>query len=180
MTIEQPFSLTPFPAPDLPQIAITGLAARHAGLLTLHYSLTGNIEDIFLPPLSLYPCRKDELWKTTCFECFLAIEDQPQYWEFNISPSGDWNIYHMDAYPRIAFREETSIHWLPFHFQMDDQGCFLKVAVNLLPIIREGQRIKIGITAVIQSADGDITYWALAHPAPRADFHLKESFICSL
>jgi hypothetical protein len=83
-------------------------------VLALQYSLAGKSADIFLPSPSAHPGRKDELWQTTCFEFFLAAKDQPGYWEFNLAPSGNWNVYRMDAYRGIGFREETSIQRLPF------------------------------------------------------------------
>ena len=36
--------------------------------------------------------RRDELWTTTCFEAFLALPDQPGYWEINLAPNGDWAL----------------------------------------------------------------------------------------
>jgi len=174
------FSLIPFPAPNIPEITITGNISRQSGVLRLHYTLAGSIKEVFLPPPSTHPNRKDELWKTTCFEFFLAIKDQPQYWEFNMSPSDDWNVYCMDAYRGIGFREESSIQQLPFDFKTGYNGCSLNISVNLHPIIQPQQNINIGVATILQTKDGNITYWALLHPAPQADFHFKESFICTL
>jgi hypothetical protein len=178
--IKQSFSLVPFPTPEIPDISITGDISLEKNIIDLHYSLAGKIEDIFLPSTSMNPSRKDELWKTTCFEFFLGIKDQPQYWEFNISPSGDWNIYHMDAYRRVGFREEASIQRLPFEVQNEASVFHLNVLVDLNPILQEDHFLELGITAVVQIIDGNETYWALTHPAPIADFHLRESFILGL
>jgi hypothetical protein len=185
---EQPFSLIPFPAPAMPEISITGSISRQNHLLALHYSLAGNLADIFLPSPAMPASRKDELWKTTCFEFFLGIKEQPQYWEFNISPSGDWNAYHMDAYRRVGFREEMSIQRLEVEVGKacaepgrNEVGRFtLVTSVDLKPILRADQLLEVSITAVIQSRDGNETYWALLHPASYADFHLRESFILAL
>ena len=177
---EQSFSLIPFPAPNVPEITITGTIARQNGVLTLHYSLAGNIADIFLPSLSAHPGRKDGLWQTTCFELFLAVKDQPGYWEFNMSPSGDWNVYRMDAYRRIGFREETSIQRLPFEVRKTAGTFTLDLAVDLTRILHIDQRLEVGVTAVIQTRDGSATYWALNHPASQADFHRRESFTLAL
>ena len=188
------FSLISFPATNLPNISITGGISVQKNILHLSYSLAGNIEDVFLPPTSLTPGRKDELWKTTCFEFFLAIKEQPQYWEFNMSPSGDWNVYHMDAYRRVGFREETSIQKLPFEVQKarvarspqkepnrnEADGFHLNAIVDLHHILPPDQLLEFGITAIIQTTTGNETYWALTHPAPIADFHLRESFILGL
>jgi hypothetical protein len=178
--LEQPFSLIPFPAPAIPEITITGSISRQNNLLALHYSLAGNLADIFVPSPSAPPSRRDELWKTTCFEFFLGIKEQPQYWEFNISPSGDWNAYHMDMYRRVGFREETSIQRLQLEVR-EEAGVFtMNTAVDLKPILREDQVLEVSITAIIQTRDGNETYWALIHPASHADFHLRESFILAL
>ena len=188
------FSLIPFPAPTIPHISVTGNISVQKNILHLNYSCTGNIEDVFLPPASVTSSRKDELWKTTCFEFFLAIKDQPHYWEFNMSPAGDWNAYHMDAYRRVGFREETSIQMLPFEVQNTrvakapqtessgyEEGIIhLNAMVDLNSIVPQNQHLDFGITAIIQTTDGNETYWALTHPAPFADFHLRESFILEL
>ncbi len=178
--IQHSFSLIPFPASNAPKITITGVIARQNDVLALRYFLTGNIEEVFLPSLSAHPGRKDELWKTTCFEFFLAIKDQPRYWEFNMSPSGDWNIYRMDAYRRIGFREETSIQRLEFEAREEANTFTLDATVDLTSILPESALVEAGITAVIQTKDGHETYWALSHPAPQPDFHVRESFILVL
>jgi len=177
---KQAFSLIPFPAPNIPDISIIGGIALQKNIIILHYSLEGKIDDILLPLASMNPGRKDELWKKTCFEFFLAIKDQPQYWEFNMSPSGDWNVYHMDAYRRVCFREEMSIQQLQFEVQQEPSCFTLDAVVDLKPIIQQSHFLDVGITAVIQTADGNETYWAPTHPAPLADFHLRESFIFDL
>jgi hypothetical protein len=177
---EQSSPLLAFPAPTIPDIHITGTIARRNNVLFLQHFLLGNTTEIDLPSPSGFPSRKHELWKATCFEFFLAITDQPQYWEFNLSPSGDWNIYHMDAYRRIGFREETSIQRLPFEAQRSTGQFTLNVAVDLSPILRPTDSLDVGITAVIHTKDGNETYWALTHPAPQADFHLRKGFILAL
>src|SRR5688572_26316236 len=92
---KQSFSLIPFAALEIPAITITGQVFLQANQLIVYYSLTGDISSVSLPEKSATPRRKDELWRHTCFEFFLAIKDQPAYWEFNFSPSGDWNVYRM-------------------------------------------------------------------------------------
>jgi hypothetical protein len=173
----RPFSLIPFPDTHVPDIVIAGEILRQKNALTIHYRLPQKIEDIFLPAPSFNPTRKDDLWKTTCFEFFLAIEDLPEYWEINLSPSGDWNLYHMDTYRRIGFREETFIQHLPFRVQKDIDVFALNAAMDLDPIVRAGQVLEVGIAAIIQSRNGTETYWALNHPGPQPDFHSRGSFV---
>jgi hypothetical protein len=174
------FSLIPFPATNVPDITITGKISRRSNLLTLHYSVTGSIEEILFPLPTAHPRRKAELWKQTCFEFFLAKKEEPQYWEYNMSPSGDWNAYRMDVYRRVGFREEMLVQRLQFDQQKVTDAFTLDVEVNLDPIAQPEDNLDIGITAVIQKKDGSETYWALAHPASQADFHMRESFILAL
>jgi hypothetical protein len=173
------FALIPYPAPNIPAIEIKGRVSRHDNILSIHYMVNGNIEDILVPALSTL-ARKDELWKMTCFEFFLAEPSSPEYWEFNLSPSGEWNVYHMDAYRRMGFREETSISQLPFEFKQSDNYFSLDITVDLTPILPSEPNIQLGITAIIQTKDGTEIYWALDHPGTQADFHLRESFLVNL
>jgi hypothetical protein len=178
--IKHTFTLVPFPAPDIPAISLTGALSLDNPVLTLRYLLAGDLESLLLPPISPTPGRRDELWKGTCFEFFLAIKDQLGYWEFNMSPSGDWNVYRMDAYRRIGFREETAISQLPFAFERELDGYSLDVSLDLTAIIGLSYELQLAVAAIIQTKDGNETYWALIHPAPQADFHLRDSFILLL
>jgi hypothetical protein len=177
---EYSFSLIPFPDPDIPAIAISGWIARDRHLLAIHYSIAGDIETLVIPRPAAHPARQSELWTSTCFEFFLALPDQPHYWEINLSPSGDWNVFQMDAYRRAGFREEPRIEMVQFTFHRDTTQCTMDSTIDLYPIIAPGELIEAGITAVIKTIRGNETYWALAHPGPQADFHLRESFILAL
>jgi len=177
---EQSFSLIPFPTPNTPSITIAGKISLKNNILALQYWLTGNLEDIYFPPTSPNPSRKDELWKSTCFEFFLVIKDHPEYWEFNLSPSGDWNVYHMDAYRRVGFREEIWIQHLHIETDKKADTFTLNATVDLEPITQVSEYLNVGITAIIQTIDSNQSYWALLHPAPEPDFHVRESFILAL
>jgi len=173
---EQSFSLVPFPDLHLPNIQITGRISRRTKLLNIYYSISGRIENILFPEVSRFPKRTGELWKTTCFEFFISQPDDPQYWEFNLSPSGNWNTYHIGAYRRLAFREETSIQRLRFSVQREPGCLFAEAAVDMSPIITNEYPIQAAIASIIQSNDGHETFWALTHPNPQPDFHSRESF----
>ena len=178
--IEHHFSLVPFPDLALPEINISGRIAREQGKLAIHYSLTGSSEEILFPTEASRPGRMDELWKATCFEFFLALQGQPQYWEFNLSPSGHWNVYRMDAYRRAGFRQEKLIDDVSFEIRRLEGCCAITASVDLSPIIKSDDPVQAGIASIIQTRDGHESYWALAHPNPHADFHSRESFILRL
>ena len=174
------FSLVPFRDAPLPDIAITGSILREGSRLGLQYLLTGHIEEIYFPERAQTPVRRDDLWRTTCFELFLAIPGLPGYWEFNWSPSGDWNIYSMEAYRRVGFREERRVPAPVLDSRLVAESFTLDASFSLDAIFRETQSLEAGIAAVIQTRDGHESYWALAHPGTLADFHARQSFILAL
>ncbi|MEA5580458.1 DOMON-like domain-containing protein [Nodularia harveyana UHCC-0300] len=174
----QAFTLKPFQE-SLPNLQITGNITRSANQLSLSYQLVGDLTQVEIPPLSDTPTRKYQLWENTCFEFFLGIQDAPDYWEFNLSPAGHWNVYHLDGY-RQGMQEETAFNILPFTVQQQSDSLTLVLDVDLGKIVREEQQIVVGITTVIKDKINNITYWALTHSGAEADFHLRDSFMIDL
>ena len=54
------------------------------------------------------------------------------------------------------------------------------MATIILPDARQGRSLRAGISAVIATKTGDISYWAAAHPAGKPDFHHKDCFAVQL
>jgi hypothetical protein len=173
----QSFSLIPFAAPNIPNLTVSGTVDRQKNMFCVQYTLAGDLEEIFLPPSISSPARKDELWRTTCFELFIAVKESPQYWEFNMSPSGDWNVYVMDAYRQLNMRPEARIPGLQFQVQKEMHCLSLTAAIDLNSIIGSEKALEAGITTVIQEDTYRETYWAMVHPQANADFHLRDSFV---
>jgi len=173
----QGFSLIPFPATSpLPGVKITGTVGRCDGVLYLGYDLLGLISSIAIPAPAATPARKDDLWKETCFELFLRLGKSDRYWEFNFSPAGHWNVYSFEAY-RQGMQEEQAFASLPFSVQGHPDSLNLSVELGLERIILRDHALKAGISAVVRSAGGDCTHWALTHPGMQPDFHRKDGFI---
>ena len=173
----QGFFLIPFPsASPLPGVKITGTVDRRGSVLYLRYDLIGLIGSIAIPAPAATPARKDGLWKETCFELFLGLEKSDQYWEFNFSPAGHWNAYKFETY-RQGMQEEQAFASLPFFVHIHPEALNLSVELDLDKIILRDQALKVGISAVLRSVEGDCTYWALAHPNTKPDFHRKDGFI---
>ncbi|BAY11515.1 DOMON-like domain-containing protein [Calothrix sp. NIES-2098] len=176
----QSFSLQPFPATgQLLKIKIAGNIARNVNKLTIQYTLFGDIEKIALASPSATPSRKHELWQETCFEFFLGIKNSQRYWEFNLSPAGDWNVYRFDGY-RQGMQEEAAFSTLPFIIQQQADSLELTLDVDLDKIILQEQALEVAITTVIKQTDVEVTYWALNHRGAEADFHRRDSFILEL
>jgi hypothetical protein len=177
--MSQTFSLQPFPAESLANFKITGNIARHANTLVIHYTLSGDLKQVVITPPANPPARKHELWENTCFEFFIGIKNSQQYWEFNLSPSGHWNVYRFDDY-RQGMQEETAFMTLPFSVQNQSESLTLALNIDLNKIVSKDQNLEIAITTVIKHKDGEVTYWALTHQGTKADFHLRNSFIIDL
>jgi hypothetical protein len=176
----QSFFLQPFPTiGQLPNLKIAGNIARNNNQLTIEYILQGELKEIAIAPPSAIPSRKHELWQNTCFEFFLGIQNSQRYWEFNLSPSGDWNVYCFDSY-RQGMQEETAFSTLPFKVQQQAETLKLTLNCDLNKIIVREKTLEIGITTVIKNQNGEVSYWALNHPAAEADFHRRDSFIILL
>jgi hypothetical protein len=94
-----------------------------------------------------------------------------------MSPSGNWNVYAMDAYRQVNMREEVAFTQLPFEFKKTNDEVTLDITVDLNPIIQPDTILELGVTIIIQTNAGNESYWALAHPGQKADFHLRDSFI---
>ncbi len=181
------FSLIPFPdnRPH-PEIEITGQIERLEQQFNITFELTGEIQQVAVTPPHGNPSRRNELWQTTCFEFFLGFKNSPEYWEFNLSPGGHWNIYRFDDY-RQGMTEELAFQSLPFLLKIQPDSLTLSLSLDLEPIICSTQDLEVAITTVIQrkinnliSEENSITYWALTHVAKEADFHQRKSFIFNL
>jgi hypothetical protein len=133
------------------------------------------------------PGRKDELWKTTCFELFFSISGQTDYFELNFSPSGEWNAYHFDSY-RDGMKTEMRIQATQIRHGLKNGLFELQASVDLSLLMTE-LRAQLGsanitldasLSAVIQNQKGSTTFWALRHVGNQPNFHLRDSFILKI
>lgn len=179
----QSFSLEPFEDakiwPDVPDVTITGAVGRKSNILTINYALRGPLSKLMVPSPSGMPARRKGLWEKTCLEFFLAAKNSDGYWEFNLSPTGDWNVYGFASY-RQGMREEPAFASLPFRVRSGPDTLGLSLELGLDKVIPADEALEVAVSAVIESMDGTMTYWALRHPGPRPDFHRRDSFIIKL
>ena len=177
------FSLKQFPSAGLlPGLAITGNIERHSNTLSISYALSGPMEKIILPAPADMRVRKNRLWEETCFEFFLGVKGSERYWEFNLSPSGHWNVYRFESY-RQGMQEEPAFKSLPFSVQLNSDFLLLSLGLELdkvIPSYQVSEVLQVSVSAVIRTMDDRTTYWALAHPGPMADFHRRDGFIIEL
>jgi len=177
---KQDFTLLPFDTKGAPlNLKISGSIGRHGRMLSLVYVLSGDLVEIIIPGPAARPLRKDRLWDETCFEFFFAPAASGRYWEGNLSPAGHWNIYRFKEYRR-EMQEEKAITDLPFTVYRQQEALKLDLELDLGRIVAPDAGLRLGISAVIKSTDGNITFWALVHRGDRPDFHRSTSFIITL
>jgi hypothetical protein len=157
-------------------LQLTGSIARSGSYLALSYRLSGSLAEVIMAPSVEHPQRQDNLWQETCFEWFLGIPHADRYWEFNLSPAGHWNVYHFDRY-RDGMQPEAAVSGLPMQVQQQSDCVLVRVEADLTAIGLGEQELEVGITAVIRQRGDELSYWALTHPGPEADFHRRDSFV---
>jgi len=152
------------------------VARPRAGSLALRYFVTGNISELRLPPATA-AARADELWQHTCFEAFVRISQGAAYYEFNFAPSTQWAAYRFSAY-RSGMSIATEINAPRIEVQSSRECYTLRASLELdgLPMLRHDAGWRLGLSALIEETNGRKSYWALAHPPGKADFHHSDCF----
>ncbi|MGE0098409.1 MAG: DOMON-like domain-containing protein [Hydrogenophaga sp.] len=138
---------------------------------TLRYRLRGATASLRIPPAG--PSGPaDGLWQHTCFEAFVAAEGAPGYREFNFSPGGSWAAYRFLAERVRDPVTDTTQPILQVSTTADHLQLTARLPLTSLPL---GHAWTLGLCAVIEEADGRLSYWALEHPKERPDFHHRDS-----
>jgi len=156
------------------------VARPRADSLVLCYFVTGKISDLRMPPVTA-AARTDELWQHTCFEAFVRASPGAGYYEFNFAPSTQWAAYQFGGY-RTDMRVATEISAPRIEVQSSRDCCTLRASLQLdrLSSLPRAAGWSLGISAVIEEMSGRKSYWALAHPPGKADFHHSDCFAYEL
>lgn len=174
--MRQSFTLVPFGEAIVP-VALTVDVVRQGDRINLRYGMTGDLAAVAIPS-STAGNRMDCLWEHTCFEFFLGVPGEANYWEVNLSPSGDWNCYRLMGY-REGLLAESRVERVLFQVLQVKQALCLEANFELLSLGLTGP-VELSVTAVVEAADGAVGYWAIAHCGEAADFHLRDSFVVRL
>jgi hypothetical protein len=147
--------------------------------LRVTYRLEGDLARLRIPAPAR-PRSGDKLWQHTCFEIFIARR-MPSYHELNFSPSREWAAYTFSEYriggpladesldPKIAVRARAGRIELEATVRLQ----------RLSPPLAAG-KLSVGLSAVIEDSEGELSYWALRHPPGKPDFHHPETFALEL
>jgi hypothetical protein len=147
--------------------------------LRLVYRLTGTLAQLRIPSART-PAPAGRLWAHTCFEAFVAARSGSRYREWNFSPSGQSAEYVFSGYREGVLSDvaEGAIAAPAIDVQRTANGLALEARFALPPL--SCMELAIGLSAVVEDADGGLSYWALRHPSAQPDFHLREGFVLSL
>jgi hypothetical protein len=169
------------PHPDYPAPPVEiGAKVTYLGtsVLKLEYVAVGAISELRLPAVE-EPARTEGLWHHSCFEAFIALSDDRSYVEYNFAPSRQWAVYRFEAYrsgmhephlrgaPDIFAQQETPVRYR------------LTAFVELAWLAADPPK-KLGLSAVLEHRSGTKSYWALAHPPGKPDFHHSDCFTLEL
>ncbi|MEM6351194.1 MAG: DOMON-like domain-containing protein [Cyanobacteria bacterium P01_D01_bin.14] len=170
-------ALRPF-KPDVGalELEVNNRVSRRRERLTLTYEVLGDLDALVVPNRLEHPERRDNLWESTCFELFLAPLHFTHYWEFNLSPSRSWNLYRFDDY-RQGRRPEGAVETLEYSVLITPAVLQIALVFDLGLLGVAEQPLNGAISAVTQAQSGQLTYWALTHPAAEPDFHHRGSFV---
>lgn len=169
--------------PDSPGLAATSVEVEisrpDANSLVVLYTLTGNMHDIRIP--TVVPARRsDRLWQHTCFEAFLRASSGAEYYEFNFSPSTQWAAYWFRDYRDGMSGAEISAPSIELQSRPDGLALLASLELDRLSGLTRKASWHLGLSALIEDVSGGKSYWALAHPPGKPDFHHLDGFAYEL
>jgi hypothetical protein len=152
------------------------IARPRPGVLALSYVVCGRIERLKLPAV-IAAARADELWRHTCLEAFFGSAPGATYYEFNFAPSTQWAAYAFTGY-RAGMRVATEISAPQIKVQSSPERYALEATLDVTELsgLPRDAPWRMGLSAVIEETGGGVSYWALAHPAGKPDFHHFDCF----
>jgi hypothetical protein len=173
--------------PDTPCDAFTAIEVELSRLaprrLLVRYFMHGDARHVRWPDLAEPAQRTDGLWQHTCFEAFIRPEGAKAYYEFNLVPSLHWAAYRFSGY-RTGMKNVSEVG--PPRgdaVSPEDKANFVFSAtlemerLVALPLDRPW---RLGFSAIVEENNGCVSYWALAHPPGKPDFHHPDCFAFEL
>ena len=144
----------------------------------LRYRLRGDLEQVAIAARA--PSRRlDGLWERTCFEAFVAPEGGNRYAEINVAPSTEWAVYGFEGY-RLGMRPLDLAREPAVTVSREADELRVTADVDLSALTDAPWPWRVGLCAVVAHTRGSRSYWALAHPQSKPDFHDAKGFIVRL
>jgi hypothetical protein len=169
--------------PDSVCDAVTGIVVDvergPGGGVSLRYLVSGAIEDVLLP-LPEAPVRAHQLWEHSCFELFIRPAGKEAYCEFNFAPSRRWAAYRFRAHRSGMADIEVGVPRIRCSRAAGTFEMRVDLDVAGVPELADGGSWQLNLSTIIEETSGRKSYWALAHPPGKADFHNPDCFILDL
>jgi len=144
--------------------------------LVLSYVVSGRMSDVRIPPATA-PARSDGLWQHTCFEAFVRASSGAEYYELNFAPSTHWAAYRFSSYRNgMCVASEISAPPIELRSSPDSYTLEVSLELNALSALPNDSSWRLGLSALIEDMNGRKSYWALAHPPGKPDFHHEDCF----
>lgn len=147
-------------------------------LLVLRYSIHGDLSRLLFPA-SADVRRCDELWKHSCFEAFLKNRNSERYYELNFASSRAWACYRFVSY-RNGMSAHTNAKPPEILVRPSPQAFEFEARIDLSDLILSNGPLDLALSAVIETEERTLSYWALTHPPGRPDFHHPDAFILEI
>ncbi len=167
------FTLVPFePVPDIP--SITGSVTRSGSNLRIEFKPL-ILPGVVWPQPDTKPQRKDNLWQSTCFECFIGTSGAESYLEINASPRGDWQVYDFTSYRELtSTTKRVSVQVETNNYSTKEKSIVMNIDLGSTSFVTRNasENWKISVSVVLKRESGDHLYYASSHPSPKPDFHL--------
>lgn len=146
------------------------------GRLELEYRAVGAIGRVRWPEWKgVEPA--DRLWEHSCFEAFVGAIGELGYAELNFATSGQWAAYCFTGY-RHGMQPIDDV-LVGGGRTFGDREVRVRRSIDL-PDWAAAREWRVGLSAVIETLDGEKSYWALAHPEGAPDFHHEVCFAARL
>ena len=160
-----------------PNFTVSADLRWRGNILAADYILKGPWQNVrHLKTCGLVHKRAHHLWKTTCFEWFLKPISSESYWEANFSSDGNWNLYYLEGY-RKNLIEENRVASVQIQCKIVDDQWRMSTEVDLTSLaLAPGTRFLSHLSAVIETADDQKSYWSLTHSQQQPDFHHPHHF----
>ncbi|MBM3276071.1 MAG: hypothetical protein FJZ00_13040, partial [Candidatus Sericytochromatia bacterium] len=152
------FVLEPFPGSrPADGLRVTGTVRRTGAALHVDWRLEAPGEAVAVPDQASRPERRRDLWKETCFEFFLRNPRREAYWEFNLSPSGHWNVFRFAGY-RSGMTDETAIGALACSVASAGSRCSASASMDMTALGLAAEPWELAISTVVAAPSGQVSY----------------------
>ena len=158
---------------SIDNVSITSTLNIFPKKVHLTFMLNGEIKNYIVPNKEKLK-RANELWKTTCFELFLANSKEEKYYELNISPTLAWNFYTLSEYRAVPKEVAEEIEPLIMS-RRDEENYEITFELESKTVNFEAFDT-FNLACILLSNAKKRTFWSLNPQHGLPDFHNQQSF----